>query len=732
MNDSLTVTVLWAGREAREVTIEPQRVLGHGRAAEATLVRLVRADGQVLDCVEKRFEPGFLTRFLYGLFFQSPFAYQASEDAILAALFRRQVALDLLRYFHGGAKLVSEAYYVRWDEASQSYVLGTEFIRGRGIIPQDVDPLFLRRFLFNYLVRPVAWLFGQRWDKKPAPPEEIRELLTLMHQMEREFIRAGLVGTGWQVSRSALVSTANLLRTEEGYVAVDLESGMAALLVPYYFFAGLFKYGFPLFDDLDPTRLEAFLQEQEEGLRETWGDEGFASFRDNVHRLIEHTQRWKGSEIALGRHHVRLLFDGNLRARIKAARITGWERLGLIDADYAAALRATPRFFTRWIFLAGVFPGRLGSFLRKWSGNREFRDKVRRFRRDPDFRREVLAAYVARHVAQWRAAGRLPAERDFPGLTFGFVWHLLGSKITPRALHRFLADPAVRRDVWVKVALFLTSERFQTEFARFLIVHRFDEWTRAQRLRWEEREVLQRQLDLSSMQEYVRCFGFQAALKFLEPVTASIKLLGIAWFGYTLTQHFPSLDLQTIPWHDLSAEMVGALLTTCARNPLSLVLMVNTSVWRTLITLWRMLSWKRRHISYRTALIVGLIPAFGTLAYPIQMYAGCRELSIFLMRHLLAKIGQNLPIYGGKDSRTEMWALKAVNLIVEPLEIGRWLLERLRFWRRTAPAAAVEAASANPGPPTGTEKPAESGRLATLVEEKIRELWRDYEPVDSP
>jgi len=727
MIGSLTMTVLWGGREAREVTIEPQRVLGHGRAAEATLVRLVGADGQALECVEKRFAPGFLTRFLYGLFFQSPFAYQASEDAILAALFRRQVALDLLRYFHGGAKLVAEAYYVRWDEASQSYVLGTEFIRGRGIIPQDVDPLFLRRFLFNYLARPVARLFGQRWDKKPAPPEEVRELLALMRQMEGEFIRAGLVGTGWQVSRSALVSTANLLRTEEGYVAVDLESGMAALLVPYYFFAG-FRYGFPLFDDLHSTRLEAFLQEHEDGLRATLGDEGFAAFRDNVDRLQEHTRRWKGSEIALGRHHVRLLFNGDLRACIKAARIDGWQRIGLIDADYAAALRATPRFFTRWIFLAGVFPGRLGNFLRQWSGNREFREQVRRFRRDPDFRREVLAAYVARRMDRWRETGRLPATRNFPGFTVRFLWHLLGSKVTPPAMHRFLADPAVRREVWIKVGLFFTSERFQTEFARFLIVTRFDEWTRDRRMGREEREVLQRQLDRSSMQEYVRCFGFQAALKFLEPVTASIKLLGIAWFGYTLTQHFPSLDLQTIPWHDLSAEMVGALLTTCARNPLSLVLMVNTSVWRTLITLWRMLSWKRRHISYRTALIVGLIPAFGTLAYPIQMYAGCRELSIFLMRHLLAKIGQKLPIYGGKDSRTEIWAIKAVNLIVEPLEIGRWLLERLLFWRRPAPAAVVEAAPANPGPPTGTETPAERGRLAALVEEKIRELWQGYQP----
>jgi hypothetical protein len=722
MNDSMTVTVLWDGREPRPVTIEPQRVLGHGRAAEATLVRLIGPDGTTLQCVEKRFAPGFLTRLLYSLCFQSPFAYQASEEAILAALFRRQVARDLMRYLHAGAHLVADAFYVRWDEASRSYVLGTEFIPGRGLIPQEVDPLFVRRFLFNSVVRPIARLFGKRLEPCLPPAEEVRELLALMGQMEGEFIRAGMVGTGWQVAKAALVSTANLLRTEEGYVVVDLESGIAALLVPYYFFAGLFKYGFPLFDDLDPDRLGAYLQEHQEGLRKALGDEGFTVFQENIHRLQEHTRRWKAGEIALGRHHFRLLFNRSLRESIKAARIDWWEKSGLIDPEQAAELRSSPRFFSRAVFLVGLLPGRMGSFLRKLLGNREFRAQVQRFRQDPQYRQEVLADYVARHVAQWRASGRLPAERDFPGFTARFAAHLLGSKFLPSSVHRFLADPAVRREVWIKVGLFLTSERFQTEFARFLIVNQFDEWTRARRLKSEERQVLQRQLDLSSMQEYVRCFGFHAAMKFFEPLTASIKLIGIGWFTATLVHHFPTIDLQAIRWTHLSGEMIAALLATCARNPLSLVLMVNTSVWRTLITLWRMLSWKRRHISYRTALMVGLIPAFGTLAYPLQMYAGCRELSIFLMRHLMAKIGQNLPIYGGKDSRTELACIKLVNLIVEPLEIGRWILDRLLFWRKPAPIGTE-------GPPlVPVEDPVAGSRRAALIEEKIRELWRDYRP----
>jgi hypothetical protein len=101
----------------------------------------------------------------------------------------------------------------------------------------------------------------------------------------------------------------------------------------------------------------------------------------------------------------------------------------------------------------------------------------------------------------------------------------------------------------------------------------------------------------------------------------------------------------------------------------------------------------------------------------------------------MAKIGQKIPIYGGKDSRTELWVIKAVNLIVEPLEIGRWLLDRLLFWRRRGPAPLTrsggwprEARPANPGPPVPAEDPAEGNRRAALIEEKIRELWRDYQP----
>jgi len=51
------------------------RTLGHGRAARAQLVEALMPDGEKIRCVEKVFAPGLLTRVIYRLSFQAPFAY---------------------------------------------------------------------------------------------------------------------------------------------------------------------------------------------------------------------------------------------------------------------------------------------------------------------------------------------------------------------------------------------------------------------------------------------------------------------------------------------------------------------------------------------------------------------------------------------------------------------------------------------------------------------------------
>ncbi|MFH1134293.1 MAG: hypothetical protein V1735_07455 [Nanoarchaeota archaeon] len=57
------------------------------------------------------------------------------------------------------------------------------------------------------------------------------------------------------------------------------------------------------------------------------------------------------------------------------------------------------------------------------------------------------------------------------------------------------------------------------------------------------------------------------------------------------------------------------------------------------------------------ALVTGALPIVGDSAYPLQiMYSGSKEskpLAMFLLYDISTRIGEHLPIYGGKDTRTE-------------------------------------------------------------------------------
>jgi hypothetical protein len=126
-------------------SVQCVRVLGHGRAAEARLVTATDARGDRFSCVEKVFRPGLLTRAIYRAAFQAPFAYQDDAEAILASFYRRRVAAAIIQTFAPQAS-VAKPLYVRWDHQSQAMVLASEFIRGRGVVPQSVDFKRFRRW----------------------------------------------------------------------------------------------------------------------------------------------------------------------------------------------------------------------------------------------------------------------------------------------------------------------------------------------------------------------------------------------------------------------------------------------------------------------------------------------------------------------------------------------------------------------------------------------------------
>jgi len=207
----------------------------------------------------------------------------------------------------------------------------------------------------------------------------------------------------------------------------------------------------------------------------------------------------------------------------------------------------------------------------------------------------------------------------------------------PAVLLRFLRDSRYRADALKQVYRLLTDEREQLRRAEQCITRRIDAWQTAQRLTAAEAEALRRMVATPSAQEYVRGFGVHLALKAVLPSALLDPLL------------------------------VGTAVATGSVYPLGLIFIRSMA-----ITVYSLSRWvKHRDIAFGTALIVGLIPKLGILAYPSQLLTVHPELAAFLMRDLAASLGQRLPIYGGQHTLTEHACLRCADL---PLALGHWLV----------------------------------------------------------
>lgn len=612
------------------ISVECVRVLGHGRAAEARLVTATDARGNRFSCVEKVFRPGLLTRTIYRAAFQAPFAYQDNAEAILASFYRRRVAAVIIQAFAPETS-VAKPLYVRWDHQSQAMVLASEFIRGRGVVPQSVDSKRFRRWFASKVRQP---------DPAPAPPTaEIDELVTLMTKLESLLVRSGLTGSGWQVCKRAMVSTANLLRTEDGYVVVDLESGIPSVLVPAYVFAGLRLGTLPLFDDLDSVKLRTWIAENHDRFAGTLSPGQLEQFDDDVQRLILHDENWKRSEPAVARRPHRLL-TADFRERFKNRILDSWTRRDVADPEIVGAMRHGGRFFTSLTFLLGIIPGRIGRFVQRFWASTTYRDTVKRWFDQPDYRAKTLRGYAAEKTAQWRQSGRIAGDSPDKEFSAGLIAGVFLSKTTPARLQRWFVDPVYRKHRQTRMFLFCVSGPFQSEIGRLFIRARIESWRSEERLTATEAASLHAQLTSPAVDEYVRGFGLHVGLKLLLPVVMSLKV-------------------------------GGAAASVASGNPFYFLFMLMlVPMLRTAVTLWRKVATRRPIADYRDALAIGILPVVGSLAFPVQMYSKFPALSIFLLRDFASRVGRWLPIYGGKDARTELAAIGSIDWVAELLEIG--------------------------------------------------------------
>jgi hypothetical protein len=232
------------------------------------------------------------------------------------------------------------------------------------------------------------------------------------------------------------------------------------------------------------------------------------------------------------------------------------------------------------------------------------------------------------------------------------------SKVLPAAAQRWFSDAAHRRHQMVRLFLLIVSSRFQREFGQLQIRSAIREWEQSGRLYPGEHAALLQSCESQELSEYARCFGMHLSIKLAAPVLIPLKVGGFAAFAAT-------------------------------GNFLYLLPIMVSPILRTVITLIRMIGNARQGTAYGEALLIGTLPVIGNLAFPMQMYSSHPRLSTFLIRDAAARLSRMFPIYGGRDSRLEIAAIKLANIPLELLDIGIGATRRIRswFWKNRETAA---------------------------------------------
>ncbi len=184
------------------------------------------------------------------------------------------------------------------------------------------------------------------------------------------------------------------------------------------------------------------------------------------------------------------------------------------------------------------------------------------------------------------------------------------------------------RQVWRAVVGLATSQRYRAIVARWYLATRIEVWERRDQLRQADGKRLLRMLSTEEDGAYLTDFGMHIALK------PAVRVVN---YGLIL----PLTLFQVL-------------------HPVVLVIgiAVGGSIARTLYTSARTLQAAARgRPKPWVALAVGTLPIVGAAAYPLQIiHAGAGRtspLAQFIIYDAFTRVGELLPIWGGRDTQTE-------------------------------------------------------------------------------
>jgi hypothetical protein len=626
------------------VQVRVIRTLGNGRAATAELVEAFFEDGRSQRCVEKVFAPGLLTRLIYRIAYASPFAYQSNRNAILTSFYRRRVAARMLATVSPecGVNIALPAY-VRYDRPRKAWVLAAEFIRGRGPIPRSLNR-----------TRGLSSADSHSEEQAEGESDEMLDLIRAMKKVESQLIEMGLVGSGWQVSPNSMVSTANLLipnqhqlrvfsvnaetkqiNANHRYTIIDLESGIPAVLLWRYLWMSWTRGSLFPFDDLDSKRLHNASELAATRLMQRGEPSHAAMLRQDVAALISHDQQWKTAELAPFRKPWTWLSRQRLNV-YRAGCIDRWNLQNTIDTQTFNSVQSSVwTFAVLWI--AGLcFPASVGRWIQSVIGKQEHRRRVKRFAIESRCRVVFWKRYRAQKIQAWRKQARCDHDSlPTSGLSF-LIQRVLGC-LTPAGVHRYLVDSRRRNRRNRQVMAFLTRGSFQAAWGRKSFGTTIKRWQSRGWLDPATASELRVQFDGPQIAAYSRGFGMHLGIKLMYPLLAPLKVGGI-----TIALAGGGLWYAVLP------------------------LMLLPAI-RTVVTLASLVANRSKGIPHGLALAIGIIPVFGSAAFIVQMWSANHNISTLLLREFASRLGSQLPIYGGPDSRTEHFCLAVADRVVRVL-----------------------------------------------------------------
>lgn len=232
---------------------------------------------------------------------------------------------------------------------------------------------------------------------------------------------------------------------------------------------------------------------------------------------------------------------------------------------------------------------------------------------------DAQAAHFRGHPWQWR--------RREAGRGLGKVAAWLRTALTPTRRAR----PGLRERArgWAaNLRGFVTSQEYRHEIGGRYVEGRIQAWQDRGQLSATDAAALRR--DLARMDEagsYISDFGAHLGLKGTFLLLELVVLGGLGLLGVPLLL-------------------------------LALILALDGPIYRSAYTLWQSAAaLTRGRAPPWVALLVGLVPFLGSLAYPAQMVWSARgaedDLARFILCDSFTRIGEKLPVWNGKDSLVE-------------------------------------------------------------------------------